>query len=97
MSTVISQTVPVLHCKGAPEVLLDRCNHQLDGSGNVISISDEERSHILQVINSMSQGGLRTIALGFKVMEGDEDIVNKDLDEIESDIILTAIFGIQAS
>ena len=57
----------LLHAKGAPEILLEKCSSILIGSGEEV-LNDGERGEILEAIRSFQARGMR--ALGFAVRDG---------------------------
>src|SRR3990172_1893579 len=68
--------------KGAPEVLLERCSHRLNGDERS-ALSDSERTKILQVNEEMAGDALRVIGVAYKElpeMDGyGEEFVEREL------------------
>ncbi|WP_020562819.1 cation-translocating P-type ATPase [Methylosarcina fibrata] len=79
----------VLYCKGALEVLLQRCSHcQLDG--DVRAISDEIKKDFIQAQETMAGQGLRVLAFAWRDLEnihGGE--------AMERDMILGGLVGLE--
>ncbi|RLL45264.1 calcium-translocating P-type ATPase, SERCA-type [Oceanobacillus piezotolerans] len=76
--------------KGAPDVLLPRSTHVLNGEGRSV-LRKEDTIKIENSINSMASKALRTIAIGIRPLS------NKDsLDEafLEKDLTFIGLFGI---
>jgi magnesium-transporting ATPase (P-type) len=54
-------------CKGASEIILNRCKFLLDQDGKVEEFKEEKKQKLLKcVIERMAEDGLRTIAIGYK-------------------------------
>ena len=74
--------------KGAPDVLLARCNHIfLDGT--VIPITDEIRQNILKENHSFSAQGLRVLAFAKKILEENRPLTLED----EKDLIFMGLIA----
>ena len=54
---------PVVHTKGAPEVLLARCSHVLDSDGRALLLDEPQRQRVETAVNAFAAEGLRV--LGF--------------------------------
>ncbi len=54
---------PVVHTKGAPEVLLPRCSHILDADGQSLPLDQSQRRRVEDAVNAFAAQGLRV--LGF--------------------------------
>eukprot|EP00123_Amoebidium_parasiticum_P009347 comp19411_c0_seq1/m.22487 comp19411_c0_seq1/g.22487 ORF comp19411_c0_seq1/g.22487 comp19411_c0_seq1/m.22487 type:complete len:1074 (-) comp19411_c0_seq1:497-3718(-) len=100
MSTVIGRTREnggyILHCKGAAELVLGQCTHQMGTEGEIAPLSDSDRHKLEEVIRSFAHEGLRTLCLAFKAMSapssGDwEGLASED---IECGLTCLAIVGI---
>ena len=63
---------PQLYVKGAPEVILGRCTHSLEGSGAVVLDADRRASYEERT-SEMSGQGLRVLAFAYKEFDGDAD------------------------
>ena len=54
-------------CKGASEILLNRCKFFVGSDGNVEEFKIDCKENLLrQVIQKMAEDGLRTITIGYK-------------------------------
>lgn len=62
--------------KGAPDVLLQRCNHLLE-NGQVRKITPEDHEHILKAVKGFTHQALRVLAFAYR--EADEHQDEKDL------------------
>lgn len=98
-----------VYCKGATEVLVARCTHELvhndDGDASV-AMNDEARQDISNVAESYARRGMRTLALAYKDILSDnvdfdaksETLLNSDGSEalsIETDLVFLAMVGIE--
>jgi len=64
--------------KGAPEVVLERCNH-IFVDGKVTTLSQAKKNNVLEVNEKMASDALRILALAYK----EEDDIPDELDEKE--------------
>ncbi|XP_030494512.2 putative calcium-transporting ATPase 11, plasma membrane-type [Cannabis sativa] len=77
--------------KGASEIVLGVCDKVLKSNGEVVSLSEEQRSNISNVINDFACEALRTLCLGFKDVKD-----NCDGDSIpDGNYTLVAVVGIK--
>jgi len=105
MSTVL-ENVPGsaykrIHIKGASEIVKACCSHYLNADGSVVEITDEITSHLDNVIETYAKQALRTIALGYKDIQPNENGArhdepeHEDVKDIEkSGFTLVCILGI---
>lgn len=77
-------------CKGASEIMLDRCTRYLDGD-EIKEISDDVRNLYTQKIEQFAGESLRTLILAYKEI----DVETDDHEFMESDLILVCLVGIQ--
>ncbi|WP_458456379.1 cation-translocating P-type ATPase [Methanobrevibacter sp.] len=70
--------------KGAPEIILDKCNH-IDKAGSIKIITPEIKENILQKINEMSEAALRVIGFAYKINETENP---------EENLIFTGLLGL---
>ncbi|KAJ5068059.1 calcium-transporting atpase [Anaeramoeba ignava] len=83
-----------IHMKGSPQVILERCSHYLDQNGNQHQLTEEKNQEIQNLIENMTNLGLRTLALAYK--EWDK-ISNENLDEaddFEKDLVFFSVLGL---
>jgi len=78
-------------CKGASEIVLKMCDKILDPNGKPISLSEELRQKITDVMNKFASEALRTMCIAFR------DLGDKSNDEgiPEENLTLIAIVGIK--
>jgi len=92
-----------IYCKGASEVVLARCTHQLTGS--TPAIDDEARQRILGVGEAYNRRGMRTLVLAYRDLPDGVDfdaksasILNADGTEaleVETNLTFAALVGIE--
>lgn len=75
--------------KGAPDVLLPRCNYVMDGEGRKI-LKQRARDQIEQVINNMADKALRTIAISMRPLT---DNTSLDSGFLEKDLTFLGLYG----
>jgi Ca2+-transporting ATPase len=80
----------VLHMKGAPEVVLDRCTRALGPNGER-DLSEPSRSKLKLESERMAARGIRTLALATRELEG----VGDDLELEERDLTFLALVGLR--
>lgn len=77
-----------INVKGAPDVILRKCNKILDGS-EIREIREEDRRKIKDIIDNMTHDALRVIAFAYKEVETNPE----DEEEIETDLIFAGLTG----
>jgi len=77
-----------IYVKGAPEIILSRCQYQIENN-NIVNINPD---FWLAQINKLAQHGMRVIALASKPASAKQ--FNLELHDIENDLILIGIVGI---
>lgn len=77
-----------IYIKGAPEIILNRCQYQLQ-DGNSVAINQE---YWLQQIHKLAENGMRVIALAYKPNKTHQ--TNLNFADVESGLILISIVGI---
>lgn len=75
----------LLFCKGAPDVLLVRCDRILQG-GQVRSLTDEDRERILAQVSSLSGDAYRTLGQAYRPLTDQElsNLADPDGDQEET-------------
>ncbi len=88
-----------IHCKGAPEIILNLCRSYLTPDGQTEELTDELRTKLNEeIIRNMGKEGLRTIALAYKDLGSRDDysaMESVDYDEVEQEMVWIGVFGIQ--
>ncbi|MCZ3388989.1 MAG: cation-translocating P-type ATPase [Actinomycetia bacterium] len=77
--------------KGAPDVLLGRCSHVKVGDG-LESLDDAWRTRILSDVERLSDAALRTLAVGYRLLE--VTTPPEITDSLEHDLVYTGMVGI---
>ena len=68
----------IIHVKGAPDILLDRCVSILVG-GQVRAITQEDKDNVLKANGDMAEKALRVLAYAIKMGEEDREKFEEDL------------------
>jgi len=89
-----------MHIKGASEIVLESCSHYHSFESNkIVPMTPELKQRIEDEIVAMANKALRTICIGYKEFNGDEDLVTKDdknVYEVEKcNFILIGVLGIR--
>ena len=79
----------VVHAKGAPEVMVEKCSRIAKESGEVV-LDDGQRARIDAAYHDMASQGLRVLAIASKPASG-SDISDA---EMETDLVFTGLVGI---
>jgi P-type Ca2+ transporter type 2C len=78
--------------KGAPDVLLGRCSHELVGS-EIIPLASERRAEILNVNEELAGEALRTLGVAFRSLSKD-GFKSEEVDErIEHELVFLGLIG----
>ncbi|EPS63815.1 hypothetical protein M569_10965, partial [Genlisea aurea] len=77
-------------CKGASEIILKMCDNYVNSQGEIDSLSEEQVSNVLEVINNFANEALRTLCLAFKDVDG-----SQENSVPESGYTLVAVLGIK--
>ena len=98
----------IIHVKGAPDILLDRCVSILV-DGQIRDITEEDRENILKVNGDMAEKALRVLAYAIKLNEDDREKFEQGLtfvgltgmidparDEVKEAVALCKKAGIRA-
>lgn len=79
----------VLYCKGAPEVVLPRCDRSLE-KGAVVSLSQELSRTYNAAADEMGKDGLRVLAFAWRELEQPDD-----LSTAEEHMVLAGLVGLE--
>jgi Ca2+-transporting ATPase len=96
MSTVHTDAVHsgerVLFSKGAPDVLLTRCSHELVGEASRL-LSETRRAELLTSNEDLAGRALRTLGIAFRTLPASDGIL-EDIDErAEHDLVFAGLIG----
>ncbi|NWG10034.1 MAG: cation-translocating P-type ATPase, partial [Nitrososphaerales archaeon] len=78
------------YMKGAPEILLERCNYLFE-DGQLRKMSEKDRRHILAVNEEMARSALRTLAVAERVLPTGLDPL--DSERLETDFSFIGLVG----
>jgi Ca2+-transporting ATPase len=78
--------------KGAPDVLMTRCTHELVGEAHR-PLTDIRRREILDVNEALARRALRTLGVAFRALPSGADLI-EDVDErLEHDLVFAGLVG----
>ena len=80
----------VAYVKGAPEIVLERCNHVLL-DGQVVPLTDEMRQAILKANEEAASSALRVLAMAYRPLPDGLDDYSEDL--VEKDLVFVGLQG----
>lgn len=81
----------VVVTKGAPDVLLSRCNTERV-AGQIVPLTDERRAHVLASVDHLADQALRTLAVAYHPV-ANGDAVPED-ESIEQELTYLGVVGI---
>ena len=81
----------VVITKGAPDVLLARCNRVRVGR-NIVELDDARRARILADVDTLSDAALRTLAVAYRPLAASED--TQAGESLERDLVFVGTVGI---
>jgi Ca2+-transporting ATPase len=82
----------LLFTKGAPDVLLSRCSHELVGPDSRV-LSDERRRAILAINDALAGRALRTLAVAFRSSIDGTLTVDDVGEHLERDLVFAGLIG----
>ena len=80
----------MLVCKGAPDVLLEKCSHIQTGQ-TTKSLDTAQRTQILEGVNKMSDAALRTLAVAYRPLNKSEQ--STPTAALEHDLVYVGTVG----
>jgi Ca2+-transporting ATPase len=78
--------------KGAPDILLGRCSHELVGEGTR-PLSDGRRAEILQINEELARGALRTLGVAFRSLPANAFAAEEVDERVEHDLVFAGLIG----
>ncbi len=92
MTTVHSsqEGVHVAYMKGAPEIVLQRCNYLFE-NGQIREMSEEDRKFILTINEEMAGNALRTLGIAERTLPEGLDL--SDSERLETDFTFLGLVG----
>ena len=79
--------------KGAPDVLLGRCSHELFGA-EARSLSDNRRAEILTNVDDLAGQALRTLGIAYRTLPADTSGSATVDERVEHDLVFAGLIGI---
>lgn len=79
-----------VHCKGAPDILIDRCDYIMTGEG-VKPLSSEYINDINEAYRKMAAGALRVLAFAYKELDSIPGEINPET--VESNLVFAGLTG----
>ncbi|MGB2714198.1 MAG: cation-translocating P-type ATPase [Vicinamibacterales bacterium] len=96
MSTVHTDTERgdrlLVFTKGAPDVLLTRCNRELTGA-ELRPLSEARRTEILKVNEDLAGQALRTLGIAFRSLSNDPEALDQVDERVEQDLVFAGLVG----
>ncbi len=80
----------VAYMKGAPDIVLERCNHVLE-DGVIRPLTHERRRNILEENESLAANALRVLGVAFRPLK--QVSPNPHPDEVERDFVFIGLLG----
>ena len=81
----------IVFTKGAPDVLLTRCTHEVVGEGKTV-LTEERRAEIVRTNESLAEEALRTLALAAHWLP-DDALEGKEPEESEYELVWVGLIG----
>ncbi len=78
MSIIRKNNEKIVYSKGAPEIILRSCNFEFF-NGKKIQLTDSKREKLMREAEKMQQNALRVLGFAFKLYDGKEEDVEKNL------------------
>jgi Ca2+-transporting ATPase len=78
--------------KGAPDVLLARCSHELVGE-ETTRLTNERRKQILQANDGLAGEAMRTLGVAFRSLREEKTHHDTFTDDIEHDLVFLGLVG----
>jgi Ca2+-transporting ATPase len=78
--------------KGAPDVLISRCSHELVGA-EARPLSDARRAEILKINESLAHEALRTLGVAFRSLAADAVEADEIDERIEHELVFAGLIG----
>jgi Ca2+-transporting ATPase len=82
----------IVFTKGAPDILLVRCSHELVGE-QTRPLSDDRRAEILKVNDELAGEALRTLGVAFRSLPINALEVDEVDDRVEHDLVFAGLIG----
>jgi Ca2+-transporting ATPase len=90
---------PTLLMKGAPEIVLDRCTHQLNAAGEVIPLASADREKLAGQVSDAAGRAMRTLAFAHRDLPADtpcdEDSLHDCREQLEHELVFDGFVAIR--
>ncbi len=80
-----------LYTKGAPEIILERCNYFYE-QGQVKRLTSSRRREIKKINQKLASQGLRVLAFGYRELSGELD--RNNLEQYEEKLVFVGLAGL---
>lgn len=84
-----------MYSKGAPDVMIDYCKKFINRNGQIEAIKEEFFSDLKEKQKKFANDSLRTLLIAFKEINPPKDGSIPSDEELESDLIVLGMVGIQ--
>lgn len=84
-----------MYSKGAPDVMIDYCKRFINRNGQIEVIKEEFFSDLKEKQKKFANDSLRTLLIAFKEINPSKDNSIPSDSELESDLIVLCMVGIQ--
>ena len=81
----------IMAVKGAPDIILNLCGHELQIDNSTVPLTDALRHEILSANDEMSSKALRVLAVAYRIVDIEPN--NTNLAELEKDLIFVGLIG----
>ena len=78
--------------KGAPDILLARCTHELVGQ-DAVALTDARRAEIMASNDALAQEALRTLGVAFRSLPADRPGHDVFEEDVEHDLVFVGLIG----
>ncbi|CAH9078633.1 unnamed protein product [Cuscuta europaea] len=88
--------VTIIHCKGAAEIVLRKCNRYTHTDENkIMTMSEDKRKFFNDAIQDMAKKALRCVAIAYEIYDDDEKKIPEGVDKLDPNLILITILGLK--
>jgi Ca2+-transporting ATPase len=78
--------------KGAPDVLLARCSHELVGSETAV-LTEKRRTEIARATEELASEALRTLGMAYRIFSRDAPYAVRSNESVERDLVFAGLVG----
>lgn len=85
-----------LHCKGASEMILERCEYLLDENAKTLPLEETKKEELKKIIEEWASHGFRTLAIAYRELETNLEIKKeREAIDLDKNLTLLCIVGIE--